>query len=315
MKCIACDSDRDYFFCGASIEEVNDQIIPMMKTLQKSSEGLRFPHLFVSSEKTLKKELEAQKKIKANPFVTKTILFHDYTGEIPDSDLYFVVNQKLDELYFVPFDIIYPERWGSHNPWGRVDKFTFKKLVALSTKPMTYDNGKVYAVQDPWTQEDVDNLVAKLVVDVKKLKPQGPEAVFNRVYPSFQEYRIWVEDLSRLFKLGNCIVGPDFFEMDQEQMHVVADYFDEKKPIVLKHRSFEEEKAICDKKDQMKISGAQICDEVVFDYLDGLIEWETVLPLVEKGWLDKYTPLEDKKRKRQLWLDHPAGEAVSRTEI
>jgi hypothetical protein len=65
----------------------------------------------------------------------------------------------------------------------------------------------------------------------------------------------------------------------------------------------------------MKISGAQIYDEVVFDYLDGLIEWETVLPLVEKGWLDKYTPLEDKKRKRQLWLDHPAGEAVSRTEI
>ncbi len=318
MKAIACDSDRDYFFCSANLEEYKTQLIPFRKALEdkcRNEEHLRWPNLFVSTEETMEKELAAQALVKANPYQSKTILFHDYTDETPDAYIYFIINQKLNELYFVPFDIIYPERWGKSNPWGALDKFEFKKVIQIATKPMTFDHGRKHPVKDPWTDVDHDDLVEELSEKVKTWKSKGPEYVFRKVYPYFQQYRIFVEDLHRLFAEGGVAMDREFFSLDQEHMHVVADWFEPKRDVIIMKRTWQEEDELCMKKDSVGVSGTQIYLDILFDYLDQIIDWDTVMKLTADADLSKYENMDDETRRKKLWLNHPKGDAVVKSAI
>lgn len=297
MKALACDVNNSYFFCSANKKELEEQLIPLRKKLEKDYQNDFRPHFFVSSEDTMKRELEKQAKIKANPYQARTLTFYVYIGEIPDADIYFCVNRELTELYFIPFDIIHPRYWGAMDPFSALDKFEFKKILQLTQKPMTYKGKKKSPNEiignDPFIMTDLRD-------KVKEWSEQGKEYVFKKVFPFFQSYNIHVDAMQELFYIAGFGMKKEFYEMDSMHMHTAFDYLH---PLVMiENRTLEEEKK----------HASQILDEdcieemerqVILDYLDEVITWEIVRDIIGNDHVSGYDNMKEETRRKTLWYE------------
>lgn len=316
MRCLATDPDRYYFFCGASINEATEQLLPYRDSLEAKCTSEFDKRLFQSSRATYEQELEAQKEIKKLPYITRTIKYHQYIGEVPDYDIYFVANSQLNELYFVPFDTIYPEKWGSYNPWRAIDKFDFKKLIALSERVITYQ-GKPYKTQDPWVDDDVVELTEYLSERMLEIRDKGPRYVFAFVYSYFQHYQIFVNDLKRLLLEGNCVLDHAFFNMDQLHMHMARDYMNraKKEVVISRKRTKEEEISYSKKLLDLGYSASQVDLNFIYDFLDNKIDYSTFNELVEGLDVSRYQGLTDDEIRKKIWLQYPKNQAVNPIDI
>ncbi len=304
MKALACDPKIGYFFCSCSLEEVNTILIPFMKDVEKKAVGLRYPFLFVSNMETLNDELAKQKLIKENPYQSKTIDFHVFVGEIPDADLYFVVNPELNELYFVPFDTICPYRWtGVSNNWSRLDKFEFKKMLNLTTKPFTYDNGKPCGWWLNEEDEDRELILAALRSKISKAKKAGAETVFNLVFPYYRDLRIDYQNLSDLLDEGGCHLGPSFFHRDQLHLRMSSSPFEEEYVRSFKKRNKQKEEEIIGKKAELGMPDIHCFFETILDYLDQIIDWDTFRSIYDSSecFDASFDKLDDEFRRKKIW--------------
>lgn len=303
MRILACDPVHKYFFIGVNEEELKAQIIPLHEEILEEYSHDHYPTILVSSVKIREKELEDQKKIKANPFISKTKAFSIYLHEVPDFDAFIVVNPKLTELYFVPFDFFAPEKWGTSGEWCRVDKKDIDNIVGILDIPFTHDGGVKYNAEWKYTKGEAAELLDDLLDYIPIWKKKGPKKVFSMVMPHYQAYRLYVEELDALLYKGGVRMPREWWDQDQMHLKTQADYFEEKEEPYTGTRDVEGEDALIYAMKEDGRSDTEVLDALLFDYLDDIITWD-VLYGYYCGYdvFDMMDKMDDKERRRFIWL-------------
>ena len=311
MRLLAVDSEHDYFLLGCSIEEVNKKIIPQQNNLLDRYKGDGHKTYYVSSPETREAELKAQAKIKANPYQSKTRLFGILIHEEPTYDAFVVVRRDLTELYFVPFDFFFPEKWGNHNPWGNTVKKDIKSLIEVTKLPMINEKGDPYSGPESWTNGDAEALLADYQEEMTEWKKKGPRFVYNIVMAQFQLYRLSHLEIEMLLSQGGVSLPKEWYEMDSAHRHIALDYLKKKTPEealedlgLRRFKTTEEERARLQEMEEQGFTEGAIIKEFYGDYLDGCFTWETFMDCVPEDDRDRYDDLQgldDDERRRRLW--------------
>ena len=303
MRLLACDPRHKYFFLGVTQKELEEQVIPLQQSILEEYGNDLHPHLLISSEETRDQEIENQKLIKKNPFTRRTRLYSVYIHEAPEWDAYIVTNPSLTELYFVPFDFFFPHRWGSEGAWSEVDKKDIKSLAELCDAPFTHKGGVPYHREWHYTKGEAAELLSDLLEKLPSWKEKGPKKVLSMVMPHFQGYRLYYEEMEELLIKGGVKKSGEWW--DQDQMHLkIADYDSGyRDPLVYGKRSLEEEDAHLNEMEEQGHGDAEIVEEVFFDYLDGIISWDTVYSFYgEYPPYQELNKMKDDDRRRYMWL-------------
>ena len=302
MRILACDPIHKYFFIGVDEKELKEIVIPHQEMLLATYRGDRHPHILVSSIETREKELEEQRKIKANPFTRRTIRYSEGIHEVPDFDAYIVVNRDLDELYFVPFDFWAPEKWGMDPPWHKIDKVNISSLAEVLDVPFNY-KGKSQEKEFDYTVEDANELMACLMDKIPEWKRKGPKRVFEMVMAEYQLYHLYINELDALLFKGDVHMPLEWWDQDQMHLKTQADFFQKKEEPYRGKRSYEDELMLVE---AMKMEGrtsTEVGDQILFDYLDRIITWETLYEFFY-GYdiYEELNKMEDSERRRFIWL-------------
>ena len=311
MRLLAVDSEHDYFLLGCTIEEVNKKIIPQQNNLLERYKGNEYKTYYVSSPEAREAELKAQAQIKSNPYQSKTRLFGALIHEEPTYDAFVVVKRDLTELYFVPFDFFYPQKWGSYDPWGNTIKKGIKSLIEVTKLPMINENGDPYPNPEVWTNGDAEALLADYQEQMADWKKKGPRFVFSVLMAQYQLYRISHLEMDMLLSQGGVAMPKEWYEMDSAHRHIALDYLKKKTPEeVLEDfglrpfKTTKEELARLQEMEEQGFSEGAIIKEFYGDYLDGCFTWETFMDCVAEDDRDRYDDLQDlsdDERKRKLW--------------
>ena len=304
MRILACDPTHKYFFLGVTKKDLDEQIIPLHESILEEYSHDQWPHILVSSKGLRKKEIEDQKQIKANPFTRRTRLYSVYIHEVPDFDAYIVVKPDLSELYFVPFDHFAPQRWGTEAPWCEIDKRDIASIAELVDIPFTHKGGVAYAKEWHYTKGQAADLVDDLADSLPEWKKKGPKKVFRMVMAHYQAYRLYVEEVDALLGKGGVKMPLEWWDQDSQHLRTQADYFDEKEEPYLGTRDLEEEELYIQALEDEGRSSTEINDQLLFDYLDGIIDWE-IYYCHFKGYplFDSLDHMPEEGRRRYLWLE------------
>ncbi len=301
MRILCCDPIHKYLFIGVNRQEIEEQIIPLQEDLLSESSG-PWASLYVSSVATREAELAAQKEIKANPYVGKTLPFSRYIGEPCTHDAYIVVNPSLDELYFVPFDHFAPERWDGDSPWHAIDKQDIALLAEVQDVPFAL-NGVAYDKESTWTELDAEMTLAEFSAKMGEWKKRGKEFIFAMVMAQLRKYRIYPKEAMKLLIEGGCDVPEGFWKQDYAHLVLQGHLYDQKKEEVVKHRTIEEEEAYLDALSAER-DALHVGDQLIADYLDGIVSWDDMVALFDDP--PELTPgkkMDDAMRKKWLWLN------------
>lgn len=304
MRILACDPLHKYFFIGVTQKELEEQIIPLHESILEEYSHDQWPHILVTSKPLRDKEIADQKLIKANPFTRRTRLYSVYIHEVPDFDAYIVVNPNLTELYFVPFDHFIPEKWGTDGEWREFDKQDIKNIAELVDIPFTHNGGVAYSMKWHYTKGQAAELLDDLLESVPTWKKKGPKKVFRMAMPHYQAYRLYVEELDALLYKGGVKMPLEWWDQDQMHLKTQADYFDEKEEPYTGTRTGEEEEILVQAMEDDGRSSTEISDELMFDYLDGIINWDTFY-----RYYDEYPIYQDlnkmpePERRKFMWLE------------
>jgi len=304
MRILACDPKHRYFFIGVTQQELDEQIIPLHESILEEYSHDQWPHILVTSQKLRDKEIAAQKEIKANPFTRGTRLYSVYIHEAPTFDAYIVVKPDLSELYFVPFDHFVPEKWGTSGEWHEFDKIDIKTIAELVDIPFTHKGGIAYKMKWSYTKGQAAELLDDLMESIPEWKKKGPKKVFRMVMAHYQAYELYVEEVAALLYKGGVKMPLEWWDQDQMHLKTQADYFEEKEEPYHGTRNQEAEDAFIQVLEADGRSQTEIGDQLMFDYLDGIIGWETFYgyysgyPIYDE--LNKKT---DSERREFLWIN------------
>ena len=305
MRILCCDPVNEYFFIAVSKDELEEQIMPLYEDLLEEYSHDTWKHLYVTAPWLKDEELQAQAKIKQNPFVSKTYEFTKFIHEPCDADAYIVVNKDLTHLYFVPFNFFSPFLWKDDGHWNEVDKREIGLIAEIADVPFTYRGGKPIPVNEkPWTNGDAEELVADDYERLPKWKKKGQEFVFNMIMSQLRKNHIWPKEAQKLMVDGGCVMPPWFWEQDYAHLMIQSDFFVEKKEEgEVKPRTIEEEEAMLDKL-LAESNGWVVAERLAWDYLDGYITWDMMVELFDNDPdFEPAKKLSDVERRKWLWLN------------
>ena len=307
MRVLAVDSEHDYFLLGCTLEEVNKKIIPQQEDLLERYSHDVHKTYYVSSAETREKELKDQALVKANPYQSKTRIYGILIHEEPTFDAYVVVRRDLAELYFVPFDFVYPAKWGDHNPWGNTVKKEIKSLIELTKLPMVNEKGEAYDDGEVWTNGDAEALLADYLDAIEEWKEKGPLFVYRTVMAQFQKYRLNHHEIEMLMAKGGVKLPMEWYEMDSAHRHIAGDYLKKRikpEPETKSFRNTEQEKEHIMELIQLGYDDDAITGIFYDEFLDDCFTWKTFMECIPEGDEDRYADLQNipnEERKRKLW--------------
>lgn len=304
MKILACFPERDYYFLGVSQQEIDESISFMRDALEKDRASSRFKNLWVSSKKTMQKEIEFQRKIKAQPYLSRTIKYGQSIGEAPIYDAYIIVSRSLNELYFVPFYAVLHNKHVNRSPWGPCPHDEISSLLELTDIPFRGRDGLPYGEEYDFSYEEHVRVVSKFNDIIDNIAKGGPKYAFDWIYKEFQAYKLSVADLDKYFSLCHICL-PDLFALDWIHMHMHPEALNgikEEKIETIK-RSFEEEKEILDHAlFNAKYSDNDVGEMLIMDFLDGIVDYETMCELF--GYrMDDYEGKGEDYIRKCLWKE------------
>ena len=304
MRVLACNPKHKYFFLGVTGKELQEQIIPLHESMLEEYASDQWPHILVTNAELRDKEIAAQKAIKANPYTRKTRAYSLYIHEAPLFDAYIVTNPSLSELYFVPFDHFAPERWGANCPWCEFDKKDIKSIAQLVDLAFTHNGGQAYATGWSYTKGQAAELLDDLMDSIPEWKKKGPKKVFRMVMTHYQSFRLYIEELDALLGQGGVKLPAEWWDQDQMHLKTQLDYFNEPEPPFTGTRNAEEEDELVHAWEAEGRDDTEIHDELMFDYLDGIIAWD-VFYAYYKGYpvYDDQDGMPDAKRREYFWLN------------
>ena len=304
MRILACDPKHKYFFIGVTQKELDEQIIPLHESLLKEYAHDQWPHILVSSKETRGKELEAQKEIKANPFTRKTRLYSLYIHEAPTFDAYIVSRPDLSELYFVPCDHFAPEKWGTAGSWCEIDKQDIQTIAELVDIPFTHQGGTAYKAEWNYTKAQAADLLDDLMDSIPEWKKKGPKKVFRMVMAHYQAYEFYIEEVSALLHKGGVQIPTHWWDQDQMHLKTQADYFEDKEQPFTGTRDQAMEDELVQVMEEDGRSQTEIGDQLIFDYLDGIIDWDIFYSFFS-GYpiYDELNEKPDKERREFIWIN------------
>lgn len=304
MRILCCDPYKKLFFIAVNKQELEEQILPLHQDLLEEYAHDTWKHLYVSAPWLRDEELDAQAKIKVNPFTSETVDFSRFIHESCDADAYIVVSADLMQLYFVPFNYFSPFLWKDDGDWNAIDKRDIKLISEIADVPFAL-HGKAISL-DPnhkWTNGDAEELLADYEEKLPRWKNKGPQFVFNMVMSQLRKNHLWPREAQKLMVDGRCVMPPWFWELDYAHLMIQGDYFLEKPPKkVAKLRTIEEEEAMLGKLNSE--TNAWVTGErLALDYLDGYITWDMMVELFDNHPdFEAAKNMSEPDRRKWLWL-------------
>jgi hypothetical protein len=221
MICYAYDNSHNYFFCGASRDEVEKYLRPFLKERRKVDKQYLWDSYFCSTEELLDECLRKQNVLKTFHLSTYwTDKFIEMFDKYPDDDIYFVINGKQDEFYIVPFYCPIEEMWSSYDPFFRIDFFEFKTLLELSDIRVTIDNEDIDELHHYTNYYLLGQDRSCIIQNIYDSKFKCLEDLYNYIYPIFQDYEIFYGEFRNYFLMARLYLPRDFLYMDQMNIHL-----------------------------------------------------------------------------------------------
>lgn len=293
MKCYAVDVDRKYYFCGANLNECESILRTFLKSRRNEDKAYQYNLLFCSSEEVLNECIENQKYTKSKGrYTSLTMRFFCMFNTFPNDDIYFVINSKQDEFYFVPFYTPIREMWSDYNPFQKVDVFEFNSLLELSNHSMTIAGENLSLVNHSWNYVQLNNKRYEILDKINNKEVTSFEDIYNLIYPAFQNYHIFYGEFKNYFLLAHCYLPDDFIKLDQLNMHLQKYRFDIFPTVNV--LEFENEKLKNKYYGNMKY--------VYWDFLDGKISFY-IMNEIYDGLFDCYKEMNEEEIRKKMWID------------